>query len=939
MVVTLFVFWLLPQWAQATHLRAGDIQAKSDTTANPNPRRVFFKMILYSRISGPQVADQPEATIFFGDGTNSGLNTVKRVGNGTPIPTAPDTKVNVYYFEHTYNAPGQYLISFIGENRNGAVRNLSNPGGQSFYIGTRITIDPALGINRSPVLTAPAVDRATTNQVFLHSPGAYDADGDSLAFKLQPNQRDISPSVLIDGGRQPSPTQVPGFLYPDVYDVTGQQVPYLGAPGVGKSYFQQDGNTGLIVWNAPSGQSIGEYNFAFVVEEWRRVQGAPRRLIGTVIRDMQIVVGPTTNRRPEVTIPPDLCVVAGTNITQTITGTDPDNNPVQLFAYGTFPPITFRQTSTGPPTASGTFQWSTSCTDVRREPYQFTFKAQDVPGAGETPLIDEKVWQVTVIGPAPTNLQALRQGVSSRVLLTWDKYQCPQASQILIFRKENQSSFVPGPCQTGIPASAGYTQIGTVAVGLNSFNDDNNGQGLARGKTYCYRIYAVFPLPKGGESIASVEACVTIEGNSTLLTNVTVDRTAATNGQVTVKWTQPRNQVGFVAPYGYRLYRAPGQNGTVFKPVFTTNQLTETTFVDAGRNTLDSTFTYKLEFFSQDNTGSTAAETRETTEPASSVRLAGSPDAGATGNVLTWTYAVPWDNTKQPTTIYRRPPGGTAFTQIATVLGTATSGTYTDRGTTANPLTPGQTYCYYVLTNGTYNNPPTLPENLLNASQELCIAPVPCRPLLALQTTNCDSLSANLFNLPATPTGQNQRYANYLRWQLDGNSPANCNQAVVAYQLYFRGPDAAEYQLLATVSGQSYVHTGLETVSGCYQVRAVDSNGQLSAFSNEACNDECQLFLLPNIFTPNNDGINDTFRPKVTSVIRRTHFTAFNRWGVKVYEGDQDPLINWDGGGSGDERGKGPSLSEGVYFYLAEVEFGDLNHTKRIYKGWVQINR
>ena len=938
LVVALFVCWLLPSWARATHLRAGDIQAKSDTTAAHDPRRIFFKMILYTKISAQ--ADQPDATFFFGDGTNSGLNAIKRVGNGTPVPTSPDTKVNVYYFEHTYNAPGSYLVSFIGENRNKEVRNLADPVGQAFYISTRITIDPALGVNRSPVLTAPAIDQATTNQVYLHSPAAYDADGDSLAYRLQPSQRADSPNNLIDTGREPNPTTVPGFRYPDTYDASGQQVAYPGATVGAKSYFTQDPRTGLIVWNAPSSQSIGEYNFAFIVEEWRRVEGAPRRLIGTVIRDMQIVVKASTNRRPEVQIPANLCVVAGTNIVKTITGTDPDNNPVLLFGYGTFAPITFEQTTPGPPVARGTFRWPTECRDVRREPYQFTFKAQDVPGGGETPLIDEKVWQVTVVGPPPQNLQALRQGTSSRVILTWDRYICPQASQILVYRKEGSAAFVPDTCQTGIPAGLGYVRVGAVGANLSAFADDNNGQGLERGKTYCYRIYAVFPLPKGGESLASAEACVTIGGNSALLTNVTVDRTA-TSGQVTVKWTRPSGQLAFVAPAGYRLFRAPGQGvdaaATTFRRVFITSSLTDTVFVDAGRNTLDSAFTYKLEFFSRDNTSPAAPEIRETTAPASSVRLAGQVDATG-GNVLSWTYNVPWDNTGQPTLVYRRDFTGTTFTQISTVTSTASGGTYTDRGTAAAPLRAGQTYCYYVQTTGDYPGADQ-PKNLVNLSQELCIAPVPCTPILTLQAINCDSLSANLFTLPATPAGPNQPHTNYLRWRLDGNSPANCNQLVTGYQVYFRPPGAADYQLLATVAQPSYVHTGLSTVAACYQVRAVDSNGQLSAFSNEACNDECQLFLLPNIFTPNGDGTNDTFYPKVTSAIRRTHFTAFSRWGVKVYESDQDPLIHWDGGGSANERGKGPNLSQGVYFYLAEVEFDDLNRTKRTYKGWVQINR
>ncbi|UOR03789.1 hypothetical protein MUN82_12610 [Hymenobacter aerilatus] len=182
--------WLLPLVTYASHIRAGDIQAKSDTTPARNPRRIFFKMVLYTKIPGPQAADQPTSTFFFGDGTSID---VARVGNGTVIPSAPNTKVNVYYFDHIYNAPGQYLVSFIGEYRNKEVRNLSTPDRQAFYLGTSITIDPALGINRSPVLTAPAIDQATANQVYLHSPAAYDADGDSLAFKLRPSKRASPP--------------------------------------------------------------------------------------------------------------------------------------------------------------------------------------------------------------------------------------------------------------------------------------------------------------------------------------------------------------------------------------------------------------------------------------------------------------------------------------------------------------------------------------------------------------------------------------------------------------------------------------------------------------------------------------------------------------------------------------------------------------------------
>jgi gliding motility-associated-like protein len=83
---------------------------------------------------------------------------------------------------------------------------------------------------------------------------------------------------------------------------------------------------------------------------------------------------------------------------------------------------------------------------------------------------------------------------------------------------------------------------------------------------------------------------------------------------------------------------------------------------------------------------------------------------------------------------------------------------------------------------------------------------------------------------------------------------------------------------------------------------------------------------LPNIITPNGDGLNDTF---VTSgftgdQIKKT-FTVFNRYGAKVYQNNnyQD---NWDASG----------VAGGVYFYTLSVHTGGESST---YKGWVEVIR
>ncbi|WP_055562168.1 gliding motility-associated C-terminal domain-containing protein [Hymenobacter sp. AT01-02] len=945
LAILVLTSWGLAPGAFATHLRAGDIQAKTDTTAARNPRRIFFKMVLYQSNVNTNV-DEEAVTIFYGDGKTSGRNAIRRVSK-TPVGCDGTTFRMVYYFEHTYDATGTYTVHYIGENRSRDVRNMAESANQSFYISTTIVIDPTLVVNRSPVLNAPAYDRAGRNQVFLQNPGASDADGDSLVYRLTPSQQVPGgvDAVLTQTGANlntPRPQVCTGYVTPERVGSSPRQVAYEGPPvGVpnAPAIFQID-SRGQIVWNAPL--EVGDYNIAYVVEEWRRIPGARARRIGIVIRDLQITVGANNNLRPTIRIPNDTCVIAGTPIRRIITATDPENQGVTLTAFGGIlpRPAIFTQTQVGPPTRA-TFSWTPTCENIQSDPHQILFRAEDRPlnNCGAT-LIDERAWRVTVIGPAPQNLRVAQTGNNAQ--LSWDSYICQvPGAQILIFRKEGSGNVPTDACQTGIPASAGYTQIGSVSVGTRNYIDDRNGLGLERGKTYCYRIYVQFPRPAGGASIASQEACLTLVGRSARFTNVTVDRTAATNGQITVRWTRPAPVSNFNAPTGYRLYRAVGQNpaATAYDAPRVINNINDTTFIDnVGLNTLTNAYTYKLEFFSNSLPTPGAPVLVEIAAPASSVLLNATPDPLLKTVALSWTYNVPWDNTRRPTTIYRQV--GSQFLPIAKVTGTATGGTYVDRGTTANPLVVGTTYCYYVKTNGTYN--PALPDSLINLSQQRCVAlqPVLCTPVLTLKPTNCDSLASRLFDLPTTPAN-GEIYTNNVSWTLSNQPTADCSRNVASYVLYYAPTAADSLRVLTTLPGTqtSYAHTGLRSAQGCYAVQAVDATGATSALSNKECKDDCLLFLLPNIFTPNGDGKNDTFRPKVFSPIKRTKVQIFNRWGVKIYESDKDPLINWNGGGSASESGSGPRVSEGMYYYLADVEFGDAGGTKRTFKGWVQINR
>ena len=288
--------------------------------------------------------------------------------------------------------------------------------------------------------------------------------------------------------------------------------------------------------------------------------------------------------------------------------------------------------------------------------------------------------------------------------------------------------------------------------------------------------------------------------------------------------------------------------------------------------------------------------------------------------------------------MYRREPGGT-FRPVGKATSTATGGTFVDDGRVL-PLVKDRTYCYYVKTNGTYDI--ALPDSLINWSQEQCapLRAVPCTPILTLKPTNCDSLASRLFDLPTTPTS-GMRFTNSLSWTLSNLPTADCSRDIVQYIIYYAPTPNDALVELARVPGTqtTYEHTDLASAQGCYAIQAVDANGAVSALSNKECKDNSLLYLLLNIFTPNGDGKNDTFRPSPrSSPIAYTMVRIYNRWGKLVYESDRDPLINWTGGSSGEGNSDG-KVSDGMYFYQAEVEFQDFNRTRRTFKGWVQINR
>lgn len=96
----------------------------------------------------------------------------------------------------------------------------------------------------------------------------------------------------------------------------------------------------------------------------------------------------------------------------------------------------------------------------------------------------------------------------------------------------------------------------------------------------------------------------------------------------------------------------------------------------------------------------------------------------------------------------------------------------------------------------------------------------------------------------------------------------------------------------------------------------------VSIITTKDCNDSTYIFI-PNVITPNNDGINDIFLVEGIG-IQAINGKIYNRWGKLLFEWN-DINNGWEGINS----------SEGTYFYLAEVIF--INDETKVFKGSINL--
>ena len=859
-----------------------------------------------SQVSGtPQVADHCQLdSVFFGDNTRQ---VVTRSNGGSPLcPTCQpckcahcgeliinDTilkyrvKKNIYITEHVYPGPGSYVIRVLDLNRNKGVDNIPASDNQPLYLESLLVINGFTGANSSPEFKYPPIDRACNGQCFYHNPGAFDADGDSLSYAM-------TTSRGADG------YTVPGYSYPSA--------------GSGGTY-RIDPITGLFEWCTP--QKIAEFNVAFIVYEWRRNTNGKYELIGSVLRDMQVLVNSCLkNNQPRVLVPPDTCVEAGSLIFKKITVTDPDSANVvtleaQSGAFASPSPTATLSKLTGTVLPANNqkytsdFVWQTTCAHIRYQPYYTTFRVKD---NGKPTLSHYATYAIRVIPPAIKNVSATPQGSAMRV--TWDATSCNDiANPLFKYRLYRQKGCLPvqfSSCKTGVPPTSGYDLVANLSPSITAFTDNNSGKGLVVGQNYSYLVVAIYS--DSSTTFASNSVCVELKRDVPVLTNVDIAATSASAGIILLKWEKPLTTPGnldlsvFKGPYKLELKHRDTTTKN-FEVIYASSVNTFTDLSVSFTHSLQNTFNHQHEYvlgFYSDTVLIGYSQT------ATSIYLKNqSADRKIT---LSWSASTPWDNYNYR--IFRRDSGATAYQQI----GTSTATSYTDQTNVINE----KPYQYYVLSEGKYSDT-TLPKPLLNRSQELVARAFDKTP-------------------PVTPTVQIDADCTSGAVQVSWNDVLPFSDDVASYKLFFKPTISSDWVPVVVVKeGETLVFKSdaLGSIAGCYAVSATDKVGNESDKSPDFCIDNCPEFELPNVFTPNGDGVNDDFKAVKVRQIKEINLAILDRWGNLAYQ-TTDPEFKWNGV----SKVLNQPASDGTFVYVCEVYEWRVNGvTKRVLTGTIQLLR
>ncbi len=151
---------------------------------------------------------------------------------------------------------------------------------------------------------------------------------------------------------------------------------------------------------------------------------------------------------------------------------------------------------------------------------------------------------------------------------------------------------------------------------------------------------------------------------------------------------------------------------------------------------------------------------------------------------------------------------------------------------------------------------------------------------------------------------------------------ANTNTSVNNYNWFLNNSP------IGTTPGNTFNLTGLTYGSYVAQVTVSDSYGCLDTAQITINVDATIDIVIPNVFTPNGDNLNDVFEIK-TKGIESIEGKIFNRWGQLIFSWNSLNAV-WDG-----KMINGEIASEGTYYYI--IDYTDINKQTHNKTGYIEL--
>ncbi|MBL4754620.1 MAG: SprB repeat-containing protein, partial [Flavobacteriales bacterium] len=327
-----------------------------------------------SGISAPASANLNLASASCGQNFTVNLPQISSMEISALCPTALSTcqggaqpGAEQYIYSDTITLPAQctdWIFSWSHCCRNPLITNLTSPSSQNIYIEATYN-NTVAGCNSSPLFTTLPVPYICDGQPYSYNHGAIDIDGDSLVYTL------VNP--LTSGAA--SIAYQPGFTPTVPITTISGTVPFDGATG----------QMSIV----PNGAQVAVVTI--LIEEYRN--GV---LIGSTMRDIQIIVLNCGNQQPQLDLPGvinlqngtlldtmsiEACV--GSNLVFNLSASDPDNGDIITMTTNAGLALTGMQFgASGANPVTGNFTWTPQLTDLGFNTFTVTIQDDGCPVLG-----------------------------------------------------------------------------------------------------------------------------------------------------------------------------------------------------------------------------------------------------------------------------------------------------------------------------------------------------------------------------------------------------------------------------------------------------------------------------------------------------------------------------------------------------------------------------